>query len=282
MRPVHGFPFAVHRPPSTANLHPKRSKTAVPTQTVNGQPPPKTRSNGSSPPAPLHCTMPLFLLLLCISLTTPPQPSNLDVGSFTILREGSRVGREQFSLRRVSSPDGIEFELRAESAIGERRLATRLETDSAGTPMRYSAEVREGTGVVLKLGGQRVRGRFATLARTDRGEAAREYLLPAGTLVLEDQSFHQAALLWLSRERLMDVPRSALAPMDNSERTVRVTLDEASDTVVVAGVRLPAQRWVVDDSRNRRVIWTDADGRILRVTIPSLGLEAVRDDVPRY
>ncbi len=218
-------------------------------------------------------------------LATPTAPERqqnaVDVGSFTILREGARVGREQFSLRRVGSPDGIEFELRAESAIGERRLATRLETDSAGTPMRYSAEVREGTTVVLKLGGQRVRGRFATLARTDRGEAAREYLLPAGTVVLEDESFHQAALLWLSRERRMDVARSALAPMNNSERSIRVTLDVASDSVVVAGVRLAAARWIVDDSRNRRVIWVNPDGRILRVTVPALGLEAVRDDVPR-
>ncbi len=220
--------------------------------------------------------MPLLLLLACLTLATP------DVGSFTILRDGSRVGREQFSLRRVSSPDGIEFELRAESAIGERRLATRLEIDSAGTPMRYSAEVREGTAVVLKLGGQRVRGRFATLARTDRGEAAREYLLPDGTLVLEDQSFHQAAVLWLGPDRLINEPRSALAPMDNSERSIRVTLESATDMVVVAGVRLSASRWAVDDPRNARVIWTDADGRILRVLIPSLGLEAVRDDVPRY
>lgn len=210
------------------------------------------------------------------------QPASVDVGSFTILLEGARVGREQFSLRRVSSPDGVEFEMRAESAIGERRLATRLETDSAGTPMRYSAEVREGTTVVLTLGGQRVRGRFATLARTDRGEAAREYLLPPGTLVLEDQSFHQAAVFWLGGQPLADSTRSALAPMQNSERPVRVSLEQASDTVAVAGVRLPAQRWVVDDSRNRRVIWTDADGRILRVSIPALGLVAVRDDVPRY
>ncbi len=224
----------------------------------------------------------LALLLAAVPLLgNRPQPDHLDVGSFAILREGSRVGREQFSLRRVGSPEGVEFELRAESAIGNRRLATRLETDSAGTPLRYSAEVREGTTTVLRLGGQRVRGRFATLARTDRGEAAREYLLPAGAVVLEVESFHLAALLIHGRGGRTDFRVRALAPMENRERDVRVTLDAASDPVLVAGVRLPASRWVIDDSGNRRVLWTDADGRVLRVTVAALGLDAIRDDVPR-
>lgn len=205
----------------------------------------------------------------------------VDVGSFTIRREGVRVGREQFSLRRVGSAEGVEFELRAESAIGTRRLATRLETDSAGTPLRYSAEVREGTTVILRLGGQRVRGRFATLARTDRGEAAREYLLPTGSVVLEVEAFHQAAVLLQQRGDREDFTVRALAPMENREREIRVTLDAPSDSVTVAGIRLDATRWVVDDPGHRRVLWMDADGRVLRSTVPALGLDAIRDDVPR-
>lgn len=210
-----------------------------------------------------------------------PQPDFMDVGSFTILREGVRVGREQFSLRHVGSAEGVAFELRAESAIGDRRLATRLETDSAGTPLRYSAEVREVATVVLRLGGQRTRGRFATLARTDRGEAAREYLLPAGAIVLETEAFHQAAQLLVGRAGRIDFRVRALAPMENRERDVRMTLDAEADTVTVAGVRLAASRWVVDDAGDRRVLWSDADGRVLRVTVPARGLDAIRDDVPR-
>lgn len=235
--------------------------------------------------AALACTVMLLLPLSgatgVASSAATPQPDRLDVGGFTILREGVRVGREQFSLRRVGSPEGVEFELRAESAIGSRRLATRLETDSAGTPLRYSAEVREGPTVTLRLGGQRVRGRFATLARTDRGEAAREYLLPAGSVVLEVEAFHQAALLLYGRGGRTDFRVRALAPMENREREVRVTLDAAVDSVTVAGVRLAATRWLIDDPGNRRVLWSDADGRVLRVTVPALGLDAIRDDVPR-
>jgi len=209
------------------------------------------------------------------------QPDHLDVGSFTIVREGARVGREQFSLRHVGSPDGVAFELRAESAIDDRRLATRLETDSAGSPLRYTAEVRSGANIVLRLGGQRVRGRFATLARTDRGEAAREYLLPESAVVFEVESFHQVAMAVRTRNRRTDFTIRALAPMENRERDVRFTLDAAADSVTVAGVRLTAARWIVDDPGRRRVLWTDAEDRVLRVTVPALGLEAIRDDVPR-
>jgi len=209
------------------------------------------------------------------------QPDHLDVGSFTILREGARVGREQFSLRHVGSPDGVAFELRAESAIDDRRLATRLETDSAGSPLRYTAEVRAGADIVLRLGGQLVRGRFATLARTDRGEAAREYLLPESAMVLEVESFHQVAMAVRARAGRTDFTIRALAPMENRERDVRFTLDLAVDSVTVAGVRLPATRWIVDDPGRRRVLWTDAEDRVLRVTVPALGLDATRDDVPR-
>ena len=232
--------------------------------------------------------LPLVGALFALSSAVPAetairasQPDREDVGTFTLLREGARVGREQFSLRHVGSPEGVAFELRAESAIGLRRLATRLETDSAGTPLRYSAEVRSGTDVVLRLGGQRVRGRFATLARTDRGEAAREYLLPAGTVVLEVEAFHQAALLLSRGDGRTDFRAMALAPMENREREIRVTRESESDSVTVAGIRLPASRWIIDDSTNRRVLWTDRDGRLLRVTVPALGLEAIRDDVPR-
>jgi hypothetical protein len=210
----------------------------------------------------------------------PVTAGRVDVGSFSILREGARVGREQFSIRRVGSPDGVEFELRSEATIDERRVATRLDADSAGTPIRYTVEERDPTGVVLRLGGQQVRGRFAALTRSRRGEAAREYLLPPETVILETTTFHQAAVLLLSRGERTDRRLLALAPLDNHERDVRLILDAPSDPVLVAGVRIEALRWLVEDPVGRRILWTDADGRLLRITIPSLGLEAVRDAVP--
>ncbi|MBL0171378.1 MAG: hypothetical protein IPP90_11705 [Gemmatimonadaceae bacterium] len=212
------------------------------------------------------------------------QSERLDVGSFTLFINGQRAGREQFSMQRVAAADGPTLELRAESAIGDRRAAVRLETDSVGTPFRYSVEERTGATVTLRLGGQRVRGRFATLARGTSGEAAREYLLAPGALVLEDDGVLQYALLVrrgpLAIHDSIIIP--VLTPIANRQGTVRLTLLDASDTVVIAGSRRVAQRWQATTSLGEaRFIWADAEGRLLRVQIPSRGFNALRDDVPR-
>lgn len=214
-----------------------------------------------------------------------PQPGErLDVGSFTLLVGALRTGREQFSIRRIATQDGAVLELRAESAIGEQRTAMRLEADSAGTPVRYSLEERTGADITRRLGGQRVRGRFATLARGVTGEAAREYLLTPGAIILEDDGLLQYALLVRGRHAEVGVTQAipTLTPTDNRQGSVRLVLETQRDTVVVAGARRAAWRWrVVLTSGDSRTIWADADGRLLRVLLPARGIDAVRDDVPR-
>jgi len=218
------------------------------------------------------------------AIRQPPAPTRLDVGSFTLLVNGQRAGREQFSVQRVTSQDGGTLEARSESAIGDRRVAMRLETDSAGTPVRYSVEERRGADVTLRLGGQRVRGRFATLARSSTGEAAREYLLRPGAVVIEDDGIVQYALLLRDREMAEGggVTLPSLTPIANTQGSVRLILETRSDTIVVAGGRLEARRWrVTASSGDLRFVWADLEGRVLRLSIPARNLEALRDDVPR-
>lgn len=218
------------------------------------------------------------------SETQPPTQARLDVGSFTLLVNGQRAGREQFSVQRVTSQDGGTLEVRSESAMGDRRVAMRLETDSVGTPVRYSVEERRGADVTLRLGGQRVRGRFATLARSSTGEAAREYLLRPGAVVIEDDGIVQYALLVRDRT-LADgagITLPSLTPIANSQGAVRLVLETSTDTIVVAGVRREARRWrVTASSGDLRLVWADNEGRLLRLSIPARSLEALRDDVPR-
>lgn len=212
------------------------------------------------------------------------QPVPLDVGSFTITLGGQRVGREQFSLHQVASNDGATIEVRSEAAIGDRRTAMRLEADSAGTPVRYSIEERRGAEQSLRLGGQRLRGRFATLARSSSGEAAREYLLRPGAVVVEDDGVVQYALL--VRKRMLaagqGITLPSLTPVANAQGAVRIVVEADADTVTIAGARRVARRWrIVTTSGEVRLVWAERDGQLLRLQIPSRGLEAVRDDVPR-
>ncbi len=214
----------------------------------------------------------------------PPAQLRLDVGSFTLLVNGQRAGREQFSVQRIASQDGGTLEVRSESALGDRRVAMRLETDSAGTPVRYSVEERRGADVTLRLGGQRFRGRFATLARSSTGEAAREYLLRPGAVVVEDEGIVQYAVL--VRDRTLGegdgITLPSLTPIANAQGAVRLVLETGTDTIVVAGARRAARRWrVTASSGDLRLVWADLEGRLLRLTIPARNLEALRDDVPR-
>ena len=226
----------------------------------------------------------VLLAILVDNVPIRAQGARLDVGSFTLLLNGVRVGREQFSMQRMQSQEGGVLELRAEAATGERRTAMRLETDSAGTPVRYSYEERVGAEITVRLGGRRVRGRFATLARGKLGEAAHEYLLEPGALVLEDNGVLQYALLIRNRQGsvhdTVSVPVLSLG--HNLQGLVQLARETNRDTVSIAGARREATRWsVVSLSGEVRVVWADADGRILRVLIAARGFEAVRDDVPR-
>lgn len=242
------------------------------------------------PPSAPFVSLLLAAALLGGAATTgrPPGASapqqRLDVGSFTISVNGQRAGREQFSIQRVTSNDGGTIELRSESAVGETRTALRLEADSAGTPVRYSLEARRGAEQTLRLGGQRVRGRFATLARSLSGEAAREYLLRPGAVVVEDDGVVQYALLLRGRSLAEGegVTLPSLTPVANTQGAVRVVLEASRDEVVIAGARRPARRFrVVTASGETRLVWAEADGLLLRLSIPARGLEALRDDVPR-
>lgn len=213
-----------------------------------------------------------------------PPAERLDVGSFTLFEHEQRVGREQFSLQRVTGPDGQAFELRAESAVSDRRTAMRLEADSAGTPIKYSIEERTGAAISLRLGGQRVRGRFQTLARSTTGESAREYLLLPGALVLEDDGILQYAMLVRRASSVVNdtVSIPVLTPIANRQGATRIVLESTTDTVSIAGSRRPALRWRVLSANNEvRIVWADIEHRLLRIRIPARSLEALRDDVPR-
>lgn len=213
-----------------------------------------------------------------------PAAVRLDEGSFTLLADGQRIGREQFSLWRRVSPEGLVFEVRAESAVEDRRRAMRLEVDSAGTPLRFSLEEQLGTELALRLGGQRLRGRFATLARSLTGEAAREYLLRPGAVIVEEDGI--AHHLLLVRDRRLaagdGITLPSLTPTANSQGVVRIVLESAADTVAIGGSRRAARRWrVVTGTGEVRQLWADAEGRLLQLRIPTRGLEARRDDAPR-
>ena len=226
----------------------------------------------------------MLVLQTGVTASADAQADRVDGGSFSIEQQGHRVGREQFSLRKAPAPDGSVFELRSESVSGDRRVAVQLTTDSLGSPVRYSLEIREGVKVTVRAGGQRLRSRFTTQTVRSTGESVREYLLQAGMIVLEPDFYHQ--LEFVLRGRALDVGRTveipALSLLDNSQRQLRLMLESRADSVLIAGTARPALRWRLDDGTGLvRTLWGDAEGRLLRLMIPSKSIDVVRDAVPK-
>jgi len=218
------------------------------------------------------------LALLSLALPAAAQVAVVDEGSFTISHNGTRIGREEFAIRRTPNPGGDVLVANATVVYTDRRLSPALQTDAAGAPLRYQVEVSAGADVHERLQGRVGRGRFSAQLRTPRGESAREYVVADGALILDDDVFHQ--YYFLARAgRTGSVP--VVVPRRNVQVTMRVD-NEGADMVAISGDRVAATRYVMTepDGAARR-IWVDAQGRVLKVTLESRGITATRDDPPR-
>jgi hypothetical protein len=209
------------------------------------------------------------------------QVTTADEGSFTVSRAGARIGREEFRIMKQPVAGGIEYVARGLGAYGDRRITAALQTDATGAPLRYQVDVRNGAETEARLTAQIVHGRFSAQVRTVRGEAASEFNTGDGAVVVDDEIYHQYFFLPLGG-RLgsgpVEVP--VLVPRRNAQGVVRVTRS-GPDPVTVGGQSLAATRYVLTAAGSpERDVWLDAGGRVLKVSIPTQGIVALRDDPP--
>ena len=214
---------------------------------------------------------------------TPPAPANVpasdgmvDDGSFTILRKGVRMGRETFTIRR--SLEGAETVYIANATVefDAQRLSPALRTDTAFTPLAYQMEVRTNDQLQLRLKGVIGRGRFSARVRTPSGEAAKEYIVSEGALVIDDMVFHQYYFL-AQRVHGSAFTVPVVIPQRNMQQTMRVQL-AGVDRVTIGGTPVDARKLVAVVGGGSRDIWIDAQGRVLKVVLGDI--TAVRDELP--
>ena len=93
---------------------------------------------------------------------------------------------------------------------------------------------------------------------------------------------NSAAPLRFDRSVVMGALQKAAAAWSECGVPARVVPEADADIVIVASVRVSARRWrCVTNDGEVRLVWTDQEGRLLRLSIPARNLEALRDDVPR-
>lgn len=199
----------------------------------------------------------------------------VDEGSFTITVRGERIGREDFSIRSATGAAGTTYLAQGTIAYGDRRIVPALTTDETGTPLGYVVDTRDEASAHERLKGMVSRGRMSVRVEGGRGETAREVVVPAGSVILDDDVMHQ--LYFVARRRAQGAV-SVLDPRHNAQGTVRVS-SRGADRVTIAGRSIAAEHLVIDGGETREM-WVDAAGRVLKVAIPARALVAVRDDPP--
>lgn len=199
----------------------------------------------------------------------------LDEGSFTLYKDGERIGREDFSIRTAPGAEGRVLVAQATVATGDRRVAPGINADTSGLPTRYQREVRVAGSVIESYRGQATRGRYSSSLMHGDGESAREFRLPLGAVAADDDIVHQ---LWFIARRGTGATVPVLVPRRNVVEMVRIET-VGPERLSIDLRQYEATRLVLRTVGGSvvREVWIAADGRILKAAIPALGLVALRD-----
>ena len=200
----------------------------------------------------------------------------IDVGSFTITVDGKTVARETFRMS-ASRADQSLYVLTSDVTAGDRRIDARLDTDGTGAAIFYQVRVRVGNSEE-SWRGEIARGRLNARIANDRGTSARESMVPAGVLIIDEDVVAQHWALGL-RERTAPVP--VLVPRRNNAVVALSVSAVGEERLRIGTEDLQSTHYrAAADGGDIRDVWVDRAGRLLKVSIPSRSLVAVRDDPP--
>jgi hypothetical protein len=223
-------------------------------------------------------------LVLLAALVAPFAPVTgqgtrvADEGSFTVRRDGRTAVRENFRVTATTRGNVTEYFAKADVTLGDRKLEPELRTDARGAVIKYFVKVRTGDADET-WDGEVARGRLNAMITGARGTAAREFMVPAGALVLDEDVIHQH---WFLTLRGHEGRLPILVPRRDNAQSYVTLATIGEETLQVGTQDIPAIHIRVTDTGGEiRNIWVDRGGRLLKVEIPSRSLVAVRDDPPR-
>ena len=201
----------------------------------------------------------------------------VDQGRFAVSYQGQSAGTEDFSIRRAGlGPDDAMFANATVTLdVGGRSQEIRplLRATPSGVAIEYQIEV---TGAdALELGLRRVARRYVATIRSVSGEEQREFPATMDTRILEPDVAH---FYYFLRETTPGEVTPVIEP--RSRTRVDLTTGAPVDEQLTVGTTSVAARRVDYTSANdRRTVWFDPLGRVLRVEIPATGYLAERTDL---
>lgn len=211
------------------------------------------------------------------------QTTTLDEGSFRISIGGREIGTETFSIRQNGTGDGAVIiavgRLVLDAEKGPQEVSSELQV--GGRTLRPAAyEVRvQGSGAE-RITGRVVGGRFSAQIVSPAGESMREYLAGEGAILADDGVAHHYYFL-ARRVSGASARVPLIIPRQSRQVIAQVTATNDVETTV-GGQTLNARRLAVTPANGQeRLVWIDAENRVLRMEVPASGFVAVRTEGPK-
>src|SRR5687768_8603153 len=215
--------------------------------------------------------------------TAHAQTTTLDEGSFRISINGKEVGTETFSIRQNGTGESAVIiavgRVVLDADRGPQEVSSELQV--GGRTLRPAAyEVRvQGSGAE-RITGRVVGGRFSAQIVSPAGESMREYLAGDGAVLADEGVAHH--YYFMARRAEGGATRiPVIIPRQSRQVSAQVSI-AGSEKVTVGGSSLEARRMSVTPAGGQeRIVWIDAQGRVLRMEIPASGFAATRAEPPR-
>lgn len=215
----------------------------------------------------------------CLTLGSSPlfaQGWAVDQGTLAVVKGSASGLTESFTIKRA--PSGL-ITATGSQTLGTQLTTSSLTTDSLGTPVQYELQIKKQSALTVKVRGMSgAARRFTAFSSSGGEESMREYSLTAGhSAILEPGLLHLFYFLPLAghggRVQVLE-PGAA--------RTVSVTVtSKGFDNITIGGRPVTATRYSVTGLEAASEFWVDSQGRLLRVDVPSQGLSAAREELPR-
>jgi hypothetical protein len=180
-------------------------------------------------------------------------PVKTEHGRFTILKDGKKIGTEEFTIAMRESTYTVDGKL----TMGQSTLSSRMELDQRLVPVSYEVANQEGRIRVL------VSTPLSELQSFVGGEtSSADFRFPEGGIILDNNFFHHYLIL-LYR-----------AQMGQSDFSVFVPQDRSLGSAVVRSAGTNMYELHIGDIQMQAA--TDAEGRLIRLTVPSANVVVER------
>lgn len=193
----------------------------------------------------------LSLLLLLMPAVKP------ETGKFNILKDGRKIGTEEFTISTRGSGYTAEARTRISANGQNLELRSRMELDAQLFPTYYEVESK-GNVMRLKVGQPYSELEIAVQGRVEPHDVR----FPSGAAILDQNFFHHYLLL-LYRQGISGATVSTLEPQ--TRRLGTILIRSAGD-----------RTYELETTDVKLVATTDAEGRLVRLTVPSANVVVER------